>query len=160
MSGPRTKQALTAEHARFASRLRHLMERRGLTRMALAAELGVTPTMVGYWRVGRYLPSLEMADRLEEALDDAILRQVIRAARTGHCPCGQTFDREQSRRQYCSLACQRKAHLLGGVKADPRQGAIHAMCVGCEPERVCRDDACALRPFSPFLFVALHRRTA
>lgn len=154
------KQPLSAEHARFAARLRRVMEDRGYTRLRLATALGVSATMVGYWRVGRYLPSLPMMDRLDALLDDAALYQIVHAARTGRCPCGQTFDREQSRRQYCSLACQRKAHLKGGVKADPRQNAIYAMCVSCEPERVCRDDACALRPFSPFLFVALHRRTA
>jgi transcriptional regulator with XRE-family HTH domain len=154
------KAPLSPSHAVFAARLRRLMERDGMTRIELAKRLDVTATMIGYWRVGRYLPSMPLLDVLVDLFDDPVIRQVVTAARTGRCPCGMTFDREQSRREYCSLACQRKAHLKGGRKADPKQEAIDAMCRGCEPERICRDDGCALRPFSPFLFVALHRRSA
>jgi len=148
---------ISPAHARVAARLRSLMEARGLTRQALARELGVSGTMVGYWRVGRYLPSMAALDRLADALNDSTLRNMVRDARTGRCPCGATFDREQTKRMYCSFACQRAAHRKGGRKADPRQDAIDAMCRGCEPEGICRDDGCALRPFSPFLFVALRR---
>lgn len=151
---------ITPAHTRFASVMRRVMERDGYTRASLAAALGVTPTMVGYWRYGRYLPGLLALDRLVALFPDDRIGSIVMEARTGRCVCGSTFDREQSRRAYCSFACQRAAHRLGGRKADARQDAIDAMCAGCEPEGICRDDACALRPFSPFLFVALHRRSA
>ena len=160
MSGRHMSTPATPAHAIFAARLRRLMEAQGRTRQSLALELGVTPTMVGYWRAGRYLPAMRVMDLLVDALNDATLYNIVRDARTGHCPCGATFDREQTKRRYCSYACQRGAHGKDGRKADPRQDAIEAMCRACEPERICRDDSCALRPFSPFLFVALHRRTA
>lgn len=145
-------------HAKFAHRLRLQMARRGMTRAALAALLGVSPTMVGYWRLGRYLPTPEWATVLADELDDKTIATMVQTARTGRCPCGATFDREQTRRTYCSAACQRAAHGPGGVKpTDLRQVAIDAMCAGCEPEGLCRDDACALRPFSPYLFVSDRR---
>lgn len=150
---------LTPDHARFASALRVAMEQRGWTRRHVAELTGVSPTMVGYWRCGRYLPSFDALDRLADIFPDVKIRQIVVDARTGRCPCGATFDREQTKRAYCSLTCQRRAHLKGGVKADPRQSAIDAMCRGCEPEGVCRDDACALRPFSPFIVIPF-RRTA
>lgn len=149
---------VSPDHARFASRLRLLQEQRGWTRARLAEQLGVTATMVGYWRAGRYLPQVGMAQLLSEVMGDPRLLTLVQAARTGRCPCGSTFDREQSRRQYCPIGCQRRAHLKGGAKAlDPRQEAIDAMCRGCEPEGICRDDSCALRPYSPLLFSAFRR---
>ena len=160
MTGARMGVPLTADHAAVGARLRRLMEARGLTRKSLALKVGVSPTMVGCWRTGRYLPSMVALDRLVDVLDDAVLRIMVCSARTGRCPCGATFERLRSKRRYCSYLCQRRAHLKGGRKADPRQDAIDAMCAACEPEKTCRDDSCALRPFSPFLFVALHRRTA
>lgn len=160
MSGIAMGTPVTYQHAVFARRLRQVMEEQGHTRSSLAGLLGVTPTMVGYWRAGRYLPSMTALDRMTDVLHDGALRNLVSKARTGHCPCGATFDREQTKRMYCSTLCQRRAHNKGGRKADPRQNAIDAMCRGCEPEGVCRDDGCALRPFSPFLFVAIHRRAS
>lgn len=129
-----------------------------MTRKGLADRLGVTATMVGFWRSGAYLPTPYFADILGDVLDDAHLRQLVKMARTVRCPCGVTFDREQTRRAYCSYTCQRRAHNKNGQKApDRRQLAIDAMCRGCEPEGTCRDDGCALRPFSPFLYVPARR---
>lgn len=159
---PRPIGARSSSHAAFAARLRQAMEYRGHHRASLAAALDVTPTMVGYWRSGRYLPPLTVAERMTDLLDDTWLLKMVMKARVMRCPnCGTTFDRGQTRRRYCTTTCQRLAHLKGGKKfADPRQEAIDAMCAGCEPEGTCRDDACALRPFSPLVFVPLHRRSA
>jgi hypothetical protein len=137
------------------------MEAKGHTRASLAAVLGVTPTMVGYWRAGRYLPLPDMAEQMTETLDDSMLRAMVVQARTYRCGnCGKTFDRQQTRATYCSAICQRLAHTKGGKRFDERQDAIDDMCRGCEPEGMCRDDGCALRPFSPFLFVPLRRSVA
>lgn len=156
--GHRNVAPRTPQHARFAARMRKAMEEQGYTRASLAREMGVTPTMVGYWRAGRYLPPLPVAAQLAEVLDDGKLRSMVVEARTVRCGnCGKTFDREQTRATYCSPACQRRAHLKGGTKFDPRQEAIDDMCRGCEPEGICRDDSCALRPFSPFLFTPARR---
>lgn len=155
----RSLRVRTPDHARFAARLRESMTKRGYIQKTLGARLGVTQTMVGYWCRGIYLPPLPIVERMSEILDDLWLLRLVMAARTVRCPgCGTTFDRGQTRRQYCNALCQRAAHLKGGKRpADPRQEAIDAMCRGCEPEGTCRDDSCALRPFSPLLFVPLHR---
>lgn len=147
-------------HARFASYLRKRMEARGMrTRSELAEALGVTATMVGYWRAGRYLPTPEVAERMAEYLDDARILVYVTQARTRRCGnCGRTFDAMQTRANYCTVHCQRAAHTSKGKKFDARQAAIDEMCAGCEPEGICRDDSCALRPFSPFLVV--NRRIA
>lgn len=150
------KRVRSSAHAAFASRIRAGLEKKGWTRTRLADEIGVTATMVGYWRNGRYLPHPSVAERLAEALDDPFLLVLVTRARTVRCPCGNTFDRQQTKAMYCSESCQRKAHLKGGTKApDPRQLAIDAMCRDCEPLGTCRDDGCALRPFSPFLFIPI-----
>lgn len=129
------------------------------TRRELAEALGVSETMVGYWRAGRYLPTPEVAERMADYLDDARILVYVTQARTRRCGnCGRTFDAMQTRANYCTVHCQRQAHLLGGKKFDARQQAIDEMCAGCEPEGICRDDSCALRPFSPFLVVT--RRSA
>ena len=159
ISGRSNGAPRTPAHAAFAARLRVRMIRRGVSRLDLARLLDVSPTMVGYWRAGRYLPTPALAVLLSEELDDTSLVTMVTHARTVSCPnCGITFDRKQSRKRYCSMQCQRRAHLKGGVKApDIRQEAIDAMCRACEPEGTCRDDGCALRPFSPLLFVAMRR---
>lgn len=131
-----------------------------MTRGALAAAMGVTPTMVGYWRMGRYLPSPDVADRLADVLIDSRIRVYVMQARTRRCGnCDRTFDAMQTRAKYCTADCQRAAHTKTGRKFDARQEAIDAMCRGCEPEGMCRDDACALRPFSPLL-VVMKRKVA
>lgn len=144
-------------HARFGSYLRKRMESRGMrTRAELADALGVSATMVGYWRAGRYLPTPEIAERMAEYLDDERLLVYVTQARTRRCGnCGRTFDAMQTRATYCTMDCQRRAHTSKGKKFDPRQAAIDEMCAGCEPQGICRDDSCALRPFSPFLVVTM-----
>lgn len=38
---------------------------------------------------------------------------------------------------------------IADERAEAAQAAIAAMCAGCEPEGLCRDAVCPLRPFSP-----------
>jgi len=160
VSIPRLTPKRLAEHQRFRARFVAHMREHGLTNARLGKALGVSPTMVGYWRQGRYIPSLERADHLAEYFGDPMLREVVRVARVYRClVCPRTFRRTNSRRLYCSLRCQRDYHK--GVRGDPakdvRQQAIDAFCHGCEPEGFCRDEQCALRAFSPLPFIPLHR---
>lgn len=149
-----------SETARFRARIEHDIRVVQVTSVALAAAIGVTPTMVGYWRQGRYLPSLARADQLADYFSDPMLLETVRTAMVGRClACPRIFPRNATRRLYCSAACRRDYHkgVRGPRSSDPRQGAIDAFCRGCEPMGLCRDDLCDLRAFSPLPFVPLHR---
>lgn len=134
------------------------METRGYTAAALGAAMGTSGTQISYWRNGVYIPPPDRAIELAEILDEPRIIKVVAEARIGRCPmCGKSFDRGQTRRAYCSKPCQVASNYKSGVKPDDKQEAIDAMCRGCEPEGVCRDDGCALRPFSPLVFITLRR---
>lgn len=163
MSLPSLTDKRMAEHQRFRARLTATMRTRGLRRHQVADLVGVTPTMVGYWTQGRYLPSLEMADRLATALDDGLIRDIVKAATWTRClVCPRQFTRDRTRRLYCSVRCQRDYHkgVRGAPATDYRQKAIDEFCRGCEPEGLCRDEECALRAFSPLPFIPLVRLSA
>lgn len=160
MTVPHLTEKRMAEHHRFRARLTATMRKRDLRRHQVAEMIGVTPTMVGYWTQGRYLPSLEKADALATALDDGVLRDMVKAATWTRClVCPRQFARDRTRRLYCSIKCQRDYHkgVRGAPATDFRQKAIDEFCRGCEPEGLCRDEECALRAFSPLPFIPLHR---
>lgn len=145
---------------RFSLRFRHAQSRTSLTNTALAERLGVSPTMIQHYRAGRYLPLRDMAQRIAEVLDEPTL--ITLAAGDARCRmCDRPIPLNGTRRRYCSIECIRLFHkgVTPRQERDPRQEAIDAMCLGCEPDGICRDDTCALRPFSPWSFVPLRRRT-
>lgn len=149
-----------ARSQRFKAAMQKAMRERGLTNRALANQLGVSETMVGYWTQGRYVPALGNAEKIATILNRPALLEIARVHHTGRClACGRTFKRNSTRRQYCAQSCQRdyQKGVRGPTVVDPRQAAIDAFCKGCEPEGICRDDECALRAFSPFIFVPLRR---
>lgn len=144
----------TAASAVFSARLVRRMAARGVDRHRLARHLGVTPAMVGFWRTGAYMPSAARAAEIAEFLDDGMLRTLVVNARTAICPnCQRTFDRTNLKKAYCSAPCQKRAWKAGIKKPDPRQSAIDLMCRECEPEGLCREAGCPLRPFSPLLLI-------
>ena len=155
----------TPEKMRVGSAIRRRMAERGIGTMAELAELiGVTPTMVGFWRSARYLPSLEKASQLADVLDAPEILFLTRQAQVGICrvclaPFQKVKGERRTRKTYCSIRCRNDYHK--GVRAKdrhPAETAIAAFCQGCEPEGLCRTEDCALRAFSPFVFVA--RRVA
>jgi hypothetical protein len=111
--------------------------------------------MAGFWLQGRYLPSLERAAQMADILDAPAILEMTRSASVGTClVCMTPFARNATRRNYCSVRC--RTDYAKGVRRTDRpvsEQAIAAYCRGCEPEGLCRTEDCALRAFSPFLFV-------
>ncbi len=143
---------------RFDAVLHRALLRRGMGTRALAAAIGVSAPAVRYWRRGEYLPSMEMAERLADVLGEPAILDAVRAARTGTCRlCGRgRLIRISSRRYYCSDRCRRLAEKGVTPKVpDERDVAIAHFCAQCEPEGLCRDIDCPLRPVSPLPFARM-----
>jgi transcriptional regulator with XRE-family HTH domain len=158
--------------AAFAATLRRAMKQRGGTIKATARELAVTEANLHHYRKGHTLPSLETAQRMAEHLDSPALVSIVLDARTHACrSCGTSFvdsGHGGPRRVFCSTACGdrdfnrrvRQPKVQYQAKVDRNDLARHrdavgAFCLQCEPEGLCRDDECHLRPVSRLPFVPL-----
>jgi DNA-binding XRE family transcriptional regulator len=135
------------------------MRERAVKASELSAAVGVSNNSVYAYSTGDTTPSVAVAQRLADALMEPMLVELARISQRRRCEtCIRLFYRESTRRKFCSVACLKVAHKGGRrVETNPRQEAIDAMCGGCEPEGVCRDDTCALRQFSPLPFASLVR---
>ena len=152
-----------ASAERFSVVLREAMKRHGIGQVPLAQQTGCAPSAVAAWRNGHNLPRLETALRLSTALGDERLASIVRDARTGACEvCSRPFLNEGGKPQrYCSPDCLKVAGAMRSgsrtreraIVAERRTrrytAAVDAYCAGCEPEGLCRDVECALRPVSP-----------
>lgn len=152
-----------ASAERFGALLRVAMKRHGIGQIPLAKQTGCAPSAVAQWRNGHNLPRLETALRLAAALGDDRLAEIVRDARTAPCEtCGKPFLNEGgSPKRYCSTSCLKVAAAMRSgrptreraIVAERRTrryvAAVDAYCRGCEPEGLCRDVECALRPVSP-----------
>lgn len=152
------------EVARVAASIRRGMAVRGMRPTELAVAVGVTPEAVSGWVRGRYLPSLENATLVTDVLDAPMVLHFARLAQVGTCrlckaPFKKLLGSIRTRREYCSVQCRYRWNDGHRASVDhPAETAIAAFCHGCEPEGICRTSDCALRAFSPFMFVA--RRAA
>lgn len=163
MSGPRTKRSPEYQRAavRFATILRTEMRARSLTRDALAAKVGVSGTMIGYYTRARYLPRPDIAEKLADVLDsDALAKSAAEGRRIRCAVCGRTTWRGVTRRRYCSDECWAKGKDLHPNGATAERAAIDAFCMGCEPGGLCRTPDCVLQPFSPLPLIQLGRNGA
>lgn len=135
----------------YGTALRAAMTRRKVTRRELADAVGVSTTMIGFYRTARYLPRPEIAVLLAEYLNDVRLSELCLAGAVVRCDfCGREVIRGGSRRRYCSVACRSKAHAVGVTPPTPAvQAAVDQFCRECEPEGACRTAGCPLQPFSP-----------
>lgn len=165
MTVPLSPGSARRRHAlRFGALLDATLRARGIGHDSLARRIGgLGSSSVHNWVRGINLPRLETALRLAEALDEPRLAAIVREARTGACEtCGAAFLNEGGTpKRYCSEACRlvRQAMRSGtptrerAVAAERRlalhRDAVAAYCAGCEPEMLCRDAGCALRPVSP-----------
>jgi len=161
------------EARRFALTLRRVMHRDGVSGRRLADDAGLGRGRVGMWLMGRNLPTLEVAARLADALEEPELLACVVRSRTVVCVvCGRSVvNRGTGPRRYCGAACAARTNRdRQGKPARERAAmaerslavatfAIEAFCRGCEPEGLCRDTTCSLRPVSP-LPVDLRRATA
>lgn len=139
----------------------------GMTLRELAAITGISTSNLCRIAHGS-MPTAETARLVAEALDrPGILERAI-AARTKVCEvCGASFvdGGRNNTARCCRLECQRTRHqrkvrnveslsLRGRAEvAENRlelyQSAVERFCLECEPEGMCRDRACGLRPVSP-----------
>lgn len=141
--------------------IRRAMDRRGVSKMALARAIGTSPSQIFKYRRGDIMPTLRTAQKLSDSLlDDGIVQLVIHY-RTRSCViCEREFiDHAGRNRKYCSTACWRLFHK--GVRAvpppDPHVAAIAAYCRTCEPDGICHLAACPLRAYSPLPYVETDR---
>ena len=160
-----------AAASRFGGLLSEAMARAGVGDRGLARQLGTSAGLIYQWRAGNNLPRLETAIRLSEALGDPRLASVAREARTQRCEaCGTAVVNEGGTPlRYCSQACKvvrnqmrsgtpaRERAVVAERALDLYRASVDAHCRGCEPEGLCRDAGCALRPASP---LRLARREA
>lgn len=147
---------------RFPGDLRRALVAYGVKQVELAASLGVRPTTVSEWCRGVRFPSMAQADGIAESLPG--LAHIVIAAHTVECiVCGRTtvHGKGNSRARYCGSDCKATDHsrrrregsrdvgIVARHRLAQHQAAVLAMCRACEPEGMCRDAGCALRPVSP-----------
>jgi DNA-binding XRE family transcriptional regulator len=130
------------------------MRERAVKAPELARAVGVTRNSVYSYTSGATVPGIDVAQRIADALIAPTLVELARNAKRRKCQtCQRSFFVHKGPRKFCTDACLRVATKGGRrILPDPRQDAIRAMCLGCEPEGVCRHDGCPLRPFSPLPF--------
>lgn len=148
---------------RFGALLTETMAARGVSIRSLAAQLRLSKGLMWQWRAGNNLPRLETALRIAEALGEPRLVSIVREARTVHCEtCGTEVLVEGGRPvRYCSDACKvirnalrsatpsRERAVVAERRLSLYRDAVAAYCAGCEPDGLCRDAGCDLRPVSP-----------
>lgn len=144
---------------RFGLELRRAVKARGSSQRRLAAELGLNRGRIANWAAGTASPTVEMAERMADALMWPRLTDLARAGRTLTCvPCGRTFVAEgKGPQRYCSLDCKRfqgskrvpgRRDLTRAVlerRVNRYSEAVAAMCAGCEPSGLCRTAECPLQ---------------
>lgn len=155
---PRRRAAI-----RFGTLLTETMAARGVGKKGLARQLGTSGGLLWQWAHGNNLPRLETALRLAEALGEPRLASIVREARTQQCEtCGTDILNEGGTPvRFCGETCKAiRNQLRGGKPARERavvaerrlalyQESVATFCRGCEPDGLCRDAECALRPVSP-----------
>jgi transcriptional regulator with XRE-family HTH domain len=157
-TSPRRKAAI-----RFGALLVETLAARGVSKKSLARQLGSSGGLIWQWCAGNNLPRLETALRLSEALGEPRLATIVREARTQHCEtCGTAIVNEGgSPIRFCTESCKairnqlrsgtptRERAIVAERRLSLHRDAVAAFCAGCEPDGLCRDVDCALRPVSP-----------
>ena len=146
----------------FGIELRRAMSTRHATVRGTATSIGVSRTLIHFYRDGTNLPRVETAERLAAALDWPGLTTIVLRARTGACElCAKPFAAMGSgNKRYCTEDCRRVAAARRSgtstrgraIVAERRAAryalAIDAFCRGCEPDGICRMSDCQLRAVS------------
>lgn len=155
---------------RFGSELRKAMTTRHATVRGTATNIGLSRTLLHFYRDGVNLPRIETAERLALELDWPRLMSIALEARTGACElCGTSFPAQGSgNKRYCSEDCRRVAcarrsgtstrgrAVVAERRATRLAAAIDAFCRACEPDGVCRMADCQLRDVSPLPVARSH----
>lgn len=127
------------------------MRAEGVKARDVAEATGLSLNIIYEYTHGRYLPQLDAAQRVADALMAPELVQIVKQDRYKRCEltsCRRPFWRTGPQK-FCSSECTTLA--AKGLTRDaphPALDAIDEMCRSCEPEGVCRNDGCPLRSFS------------
>jgi hypothetical protein len=153
----------------LARQLRHAIDTRGLTMRQLGDMTNLDPQTISNAARGVSLPTFQTVARLAEALEWPLLLQLVAADRKRRCKvCRQQFVTTHYRpdvRRFCSKKCQQvawfrtrnhRSHDVASTRLRAAQTAIEEFCNWHEPEGVCREADCPLRPFSPLPLVPLN----
>lgn len=157
----------------FTAELKRAIHARGIRHQDLAAQAELSVSAVSSIVNGRTTPRHETAVRLADALDWNSLIAISRKVHEATCQlCEKTFVSAAYNphiTRYCSEECARSANTrnkaadhyetvrLERSKLRRMQAAINDFCNGCEPEGLCRDNECPIRPHSPLPFIPLSK---
>ena len=147
----------------FSAALRRAMGDR--PRSDLYRATGVCSTLAKRWLEGACTPDHEHVITIAEHLAAPELVALSIRLRTGTCEgCGGlTFVNRGTRRaRFCGPRCRRRdmdrrrqrregdqERKVLRLAVEEHRAAVLAHCLQCEPDRLCRDAGCALRPVSP-----------
>lgn len=147
----------------FSRLFKEAVERNDTSFSAVAAALGVSKQNVREFATGTRLPRLETAAKIADALHEPAILAAVRDARTRACRnCRADMLVNTTSRYFCGEECRilyraktnkpldRRSLTVIGSSLDVHRGAVEAFCRSCEPDGVCRDAGCELRPVSPF----------
>jgi transcriptional regulator with XRE-family HTH domain len=150
---------------RFGTVLREEMVRADVGQVRLARSVGISSSAIGQYRLGHNVPTVEVAQRLDDALGIHRLAALARAARLLTCDnCGREFHVEAgSPKRYCTPECRRVSEkkrepgpeatrnraIVAERSLSVYRGVVAAMCASCEPSGLCRTTSCPLRSVSP-----------
>lgn len=160
----------------FSAELKRAMTIRGVTRADIYRPLGACSSLAKRWTTGEAFPDHGTVLAIADLLDWPHLVTLSLAARSGTCEaCGAPTLATRGPRppRFCGARCIRRTRdrqlnarkrlqAVGVVKRerDLLREAVAAMCRGCEPEGLCRDAECALRPVSPLPLASARLRVA
>lgn len=156
----------------FASEVKRAMTAKGLTQTALARSVGYGATNLHKVIAGERIPAPEIVAAMADVLGRPALVDLAVAVKTTDCAmCGAPFVKHFRKpgTRYCGRPCQRAAAArqsrdshrrkalsetrMTRQRLDQHQLAVLAFCRRCEPDGVCRDRGCELRPVSPLRLV-------
>jgi len=162
----------------WASWLRKAVRAKGMPIRHLAAEVPISEAGLHKLLSANRFPTLQTAEKLAVILDYPVLGSSILDMRTKTCEvCGATFVDKGTRNagRLCSEQCIRIDNRRGkqgrknvmrhneAVVATRRlqvySSAVVAFCKRCEPEGICRDARCDLRPASPLPYIPMSSAT-
>jgi transcriptional regulator with XRE-family HTH domain len=161
--------ALVFGRALFAAR-----KRKGIGKLAIARQTGISRNALTEYERGRILPRFTNACRIADAVGDEDLVRIARELRTLPCAtCTKPFINDgQGNTRYCSPSChnvKEKQRLGRPVRVlavrmerqlDQHRVAVAAMCGECEPSGACRTPDCPLRLVSPLPLVEIREPEA
>jgi DNA-binding XRE family transcriptional regulator len=111
---------------KFGELLSRTMAEREVGQGIVRTAAGVSRSSVVEFRNGRNLPTLEVALRIAEALNEPRLAEIVRKARTLECTrCGRPYVNERGfPKRYCSAACRTLGQPVGRKRRTDAESAV------------------------------------